>query len=142
MATRILGEVWRPTGVASDWAPYRWGKWEHSSRGWSWVSHEPWGWATYHYGRWYLHERLGWFWVPGQEWSPAWVIWRRDAEAVGWAPLPPPGLRVFSPAWTFIPANRLGEQVERVMVAGPRLPALLLRMRGRPTLSSEPPPAG
>jgi hypothetical protein len=59
-----------------------------------WVSDDAearWGWGTYHYG-WAFDDELGWCWVPGEEWSPAWVQWRRprtDVEFVGWAPLPP-----------------------------------------------------
>jgi hypothetical protein len=40
---------------------------------------------------------LGWCWVPGDEWSPAWVQWRRARQGfdyVGWAPLPPDDLIV------------------------------------------------
>ena len=48
-----------------------------------------WGWVTFHYGRWAHDQRLGWFWVPGDEWGPAWVDWRRGDDFVGWAPLPP-----------------------------------------------------
>jgi hypothetical protein len=32
---------------------------------------------------------LGWVWVPGREWGPAWVDWRRGTRYFGWAPLPP-----------------------------------------------------
>src|SRR5207247_6340895 len=28
-------------------------------------------------------------WIPGEEWGPAWVQWRRGPQHVGWAPLPP-----------------------------------------------------
>lgn len=27
--------------------------------------------------------------MPGTEWGPAWVSWRRSPRYVGWAPLPP-----------------------------------------------------
>jgi hypothetical protein len=27
--------------------------------------------------------------VPGDEWAPAWVSWRKSNDYVGWAPLPP-----------------------------------------------------
>src|SRR5690606_3356237 len=50
---------------------------------------EPYAWAVYHYGRWYDDDRLGWCWVPGRNWAPAWVTWRRGDRHVGWAPLPP-----------------------------------------------------
>ncbi len=32
---------------------------------------------------------IGWVWVPGDEWAPAWVSWRKGNDYVGWAPLPP-----------------------------------------------------
>jgi hypothetical protein len=53
------------------------------------VSEEPFGWATYHYGRWTRLRDVGWIWVPGEEWAPAWVSWRTSNNYVGWAPLPP-----------------------------------------------------
>jgi hypothetical protein len=53
------------------------------------VSEEPFGWATYHYGRWTRLRGIGWVWVPGEEWAPAWVSWRKSNDYVGWAPLPP-----------------------------------------------------
>ena len=57
--------------------------------GWTWVSNEPFGWATYHYGRWAYSNRLGWVWVPGTQWAPAWVAWRGSDDHLAWAPLPP-----------------------------------------------------
>ncbi|HYY31535.1 MAG TPA: DUF6600 domain-containing protein, partial [Chthoniobacterales bacterium] len=54
-----------------------------------WDSNEPFGWATYHYGRWAHIAGTGWCWVPGNQWAPAWVSWRESDEDVGWAPLPP-----------------------------------------------------
>ena len=87
------GEVWVPDDVSPDWRPYTYGHWIYTDEwGWYWVSdkeEEDWGWITYHYGRWAHDRRLGWFWVPGDEWGPAWVDWRRGADYVGWAPLPP-----------------------------------------------------
>src|SRR4051812_41770321 len=72
-----------------DWRPYSDGYWAYTDAGWTWVSYEDFGWAAYHYGRWLrIHDR-GWFWVPGYEWSPAWVSWRTGGNYVGWAPLPP-----------------------------------------------------
>jgi hypothetical protein len=32
---------------------------------------------------------IGWVWVPGSQWAPAWVSWRKSSDYVGWAPLPP-----------------------------------------------------
>ena len=59
------GQVWYPTAVAVDWAPYRYGRWAWVEPwGWTWVEDEPWGFAPFHYGRWVL---IGprWAWVPG-----------------------------------------------------------------------------
>ena len=86
------GAVWIPDGTPGDWRPYRLGHWVYTDEwGWYWVADEEWGWIAYHYGRWMFDRDLGlgWIWVPGTEWSPAWVSWRRGEEMVGWAPLPP-----------------------------------------------------
>jgi hypothetical protein len=84
------GFAWKPrAGSDSRWRPYLDGHWAWTDYGWTWVSNEPFGWATYHYGRWTRIKRLGWVWVPGSEWAPAWVAWRSNDRLVGWAPLPP-----------------------------------------------------
>lgn len=83
------GWVWTPRSVASSWRPYQDGHWVWSDEGWVWVSDEPYGWATYHYGRWYDDPEIGWAWVPGTEWGPAWVSWQQSDDYYGWAPLPP-----------------------------------------------------
>jgi hypothetical protein len=86
------GAVWVPAGMPGDWRPYRMGHWVYTDEwGWYWVADEEWGWIAYHYGRWIFDRDLGlgWIWVPGTEWSPAWVSWRRGEEAIGWAPMPP-----------------------------------------------------
>ena len=81
--------VWRPNRVGRNWSPYSEGRWVWSSDGWYWDSYEPFGWATYHYGRWHYDRFYGWVWTPGNEWAPAWVEWRHDDNYIGWAPLPP-----------------------------------------------------
>ena len=81
--------VWVPRGVDRSWRPYTRGRWVYTAAGWTWASEEPFGWATYHYGRWGYSDRMGWFWVPGNRWAPAWVAWRQDDDYLGWAPLPP-----------------------------------------------------
>ena len=112
------GYVWSPE-VDRDWRPYTRGKWQFTEEhGWYWQAEEPWGWAVFHYGRWFLDDDSGWVWVPGTDWAPAWVSWRNNDEAVGWAPLPPEaewryGSLHFSPsyydsprfasAWIFAP---------------------------------------
>ncbi|WP_395733914.1 DUF6600 domain-containing protein [Prosthecobacter sp.] len=83
------GYCWRPTITVAGWRPYVDGCWVWSSLGWAWQSNEPFGWATYHYGRWVNLARYGWVWVPGSDWAPAWVAWRQSRDCVGWAPLPP-----------------------------------------------------
>lgn len=83
------GWVWTPRAVSTSWRPYQNGHWVWSDEGWVWVSDEPYGWATYHYGRWYDDPEIGWAWVPGDDWGPAWVSWQGNDDYVGWAPLPP-----------------------------------------------------
>jgi len=81
--------VWVPTGIDAGWRPYTRGRWIYTDYGWTWASNEPFGWATYHYGRWGFSNRIGWFWVPGNRWGPAWVSWRQSDDYLAWAPLPP-----------------------------------------------------
>lgn len=96
------GEVWYPTRVAADWAPYRDGHWAYIAPwGWTWVDDSPWGFAPYHYGRWaYTHR--GWGWIPGPIevrpiYAPALVAFVGDggwsvgisSGPVGWFPLGP-----------------------------------------------------
>ncbi len=89
--TSEYGYVWQPAQAQSsrDWRPYADGRWGYTDAGWTWISEEPFGWATYHYGRWIRLRNVGWIWVPGEEWAPAWVSWRTSDQYVGWAPLPP-----------------------------------------------------
>jgi hypothetical protein len=79
--------------------------------GWTWVSADPWGWAPYHYGRWFHHDRFGWCWYPGafgprHYWSPALVGWFGFGGGggfgfgfgnIGWVPLAP--FEVLHPWW-------------------------------------------
>lgn len=83
------GWCWQPRDVGRNWRPYSDGRWLYTDAGWTWESEEPYSWAVYHYGRWARVDRIGWVWVPGTEWGPAWVSWRRSSRHVGWAPLPP-----------------------------------------------------
>ena len=87
------GFCWQPSVAVSNrsWRPYTDGYWAYTDVGWTWVSYEDFGWATYHYGRWVRLRGRGWIWVPGREWGPAWVSWRTGGDYVGWAPLPPRG---------------------------------------------------
>lgn len=91
------GYCWQPDLAVSDptWRPYADGYWAYTDDGWTWVSYEDFGWATYHYGRWTRLADYGWVWVPGQEWAPAWVSWRTGGNYIGWAPLPPETERIY-----------------------------------------------
>jgi hypothetical protein len=83
------GNVWIPD-VEEDFRPYATrGYWALTEYGNTWVSDYPWGWATFHYGRWHFDDYYGWEWVPGSEWAPAWVSWRSGGGYYGWAPMSP-----------------------------------------------------
>ena len=84
--------VWQPSMMPRNWEPYTIGRWEWTDDGWYWDSDEPFGYITYHYGRWYNDDYYGWIWVPDDQWAPAWVDWRYDDDYVGWAPLSPYGV--------------------------------------------------
>src|SRR5678815_877255 len=119
------GYVFQPRQAAQsrDWRPYTNGHWVYTDAGWTWISDEPFGWATYHYGRWIRLRSVGWVWVPGEYWAPAWVSWRTGNDYVGWAPLPPEaqfdretGIRNWADNYydigpehyTFVPAKQFG----------------------------------
>src|SRR6266567_1907907 len=89
------GYGWQPDVAVNDsnWRPYADGYWGYTDDGWTWISYEDFGWATYHYGRWANLADYGWVWFPGSDldWGPAWVSWRTGGDYVGWAPLPPRG---------------------------------------------------
>jgi hypothetical protein len=106
-----FGSVWRPHPwmVGADFEPYSTGGyWVSTDAGWTFATHWPWGWAAFHYGRWYRDSAFGWVWAPDTVWAPAWVEWRFGGGYVGWAPLPPPGVttvyRSYSAPWVFVPA--------------------------------------
>jgi Family of unknown function (DUF6600) len=111
------GRCWIPRGVGADWRPYCNGNWQRTDDGWYWVSDEPWGWATYHYGRWNFTDQYGWYWVPQTQWAPAWVSWHSGGGYIGWAPLYPSGVRVTSPrAYVFVEERHFLEPVRRSTV--------------------------
>ena len=134
------GYGWQPDVAVSDsnWRPYSDGYWAYTDVGWTWVSYEDFGWATYHYGRWARLTDYGWVWFPGSDldWGPAWVSWRTGGDYVGWAPLPPrgPGIvyegrpiggRVdiefdIGPAYyNFVDVRYIGEPVLRSRIVAP-----------------------
>jgi hypothetical protein len=101
--TPEYGWVWQPIDVSARWQPYWDGRWVWTTAGWTWVTDEPWGWATYHYGRWALLAGAGWVWLPGRVWGPAWVAWRWGGGYAGWCPLGPRGVVYVEPrTWVFV----------------------------------------
>jgi len=118
------GRCWIPGGVSADWSPYSEGYWQSTDAGWYWVSDEPWGWATYHYGRWDSSPQFGWYWVPQRQWAPAWVSWREGGGYVGWAPLGPSGQGVVAVnrrgagpgGYVFVEERRFLEPVRRTTI--------------------------
>ena len=107
------GSVWTPYDVGRNFQPYGTdGRWVMTEFGNTWVSDFSWGWATFHYGRWFYDDYIGWAWVPGYEWGPAWVDWRSNNDYYGWAPMWP-GVRIgvsFNIPinyWVFIPRRHL-----------------------------------
>jgi len=98
------GWCWQPTVAVtiSEWRPYcDRGRWYWSDSGWYWQSDYTWGWAAFHYGRWYHHPGCGWVWAPGIEWGPSWVSWRYSDGYCGWAPLPPEAVFVHGAGFTY-----------------------------------------
>lgn len=89
------GHVWVPAAecVGKNFAPFATGGyWTDDGETPRWNSLYPWGDATFHYGSWVWSKERGWAWVPGTDYSPARVVWHagdKDADYVGWAPMPP-----------------------------------------------------
>ncbi|MCX6268844.1 MAG: hypothetical protein NTW16_16080 [Bacteroidetes bacterium] len=110
--TPDYGYVWRPYIDNQDnFRPYSSrGNWVYTDIGWTWISEYRWGWATFHYGRWYFDDYLGWMWIPGNEWAPAWVTWGSYNDLWAWAPMGP-NIQInfntnrYAPNfwWTFVP---------------------------------------
>jgi hypothetical protein len=82
------GRVFIPE--TTNYVPFTTGHWQYTNLGFVWISNEPFGWATAHYGRWAYSNHYGrWYWRPDTEWGPAWVEWRQTGTEFGWAPLAP-----------------------------------------------------
>ena len=107
------GNVWTPTRVSANWAPYRDGHWSWVEPwGWTWIDDLPWGFAVSHYGRW-INDGGRWGWIPGPVtaravYAPALVAFiggsnfqvsgtSGNVAAVGWFPLGP--REVYRPAY-------------------------------------------
>ena len=116
------GYVWLPA-VGPDFKPYATnGHWVYTDEGWTWASDYTWGWAAFHYGRWFFQDGYGWMRVPGNEYAPAWVTWRNSDEYYGWAPMGPGvnfdmayGGGYMPPAysWCFVPHQYVGSPYVR-----------------------------
>jgi hypothetical protein len=103
------GFMFRPRVDFATFQPYGDGFWAASDPwGWVWISAEPFGWATYHYGFWTWDRFQGWVWGPGVDWGPAWVTWEMAGGFAGWAPLGPSGGGSPRDAYLFAPIERLG----------------------------------
>ncbi len=113
-AVSNVGNVWFPTSVSRDWAPYRDGHWVWQEPwGWTWVDDAPWGFAPSHYGRW-VSVSNRWGWIPGPRnvratYAPALVAfvggsnWSvslsyGNSAPIGWFPL--------GPSDTYVPSYR------------------------------------
>ncbi|WP_448951101.1 DUF6600 domain-containing protein [Labrys neptuniae] len=84
------GNVWKPSVVPAGWHPYPACHWVYDRNyGWTYDDPTTWGKIIHHYGRWASDGSNGWVWLPGTQWSPAWVIWRSGGDWTGWAPTPP-----------------------------------------------------
>jgi len=111
ISTSDYGYVWRPYDNGEPFRPYvTRGHWVYTDYGWTWDSDYQWGWAPFHYGRWYFDNYYGWMWVPGNEWAPAWVTWGSYNQCWAWAPMGPnilvsTGINPAAPYfwWTFVP---------------------------------------
>ncbi len=110
------GYVWMPN-AGPDFRPYSTnGNWIYTDAGWTWASNYSWGWAPFHYGRWFYEDGYGWMWMPGNEWAPAWVSWRGSGDYYGWAPIGPrisvdAALNSYTPPayyWNFVPRQYIG----------------------------------
>jgi hypothetical protein len=93
--------------VGNDFVPYASsGQWVSTEAGWSFASTLPFGWATFHYGRWWFDPSYGWVWLPDTTWGPSWVEWRYGGGYAGWAPLAPMAFAsYYRPRWYFVPST-------------------------------------
>ena len=71
-----------------NWVPYQHGYWSWTQDGWTWISYDPWGWMTDHYGLWRHHGVYGWIWLPFADFTyrPAVVTFFYGEGHVGWYP--------------------------------------------------------
>ncbi|MEP6504159.1 MAG: DUF6600 domain-containing protein, partial [Betaproteobacteria bacterium] len=137
--------VWTPAKLPAGWQPFQQGAWSWISPwGWTWVDDQPWGFAPFHYGRWF-NQRGHWNWTPGQWgatrpiYAPGLVGWFggaglavAGAPAVGWVALAPD--EAFHPAYAV--SSAYWAAINNPSVAAPArraLPAAKARVRVVPT---------
>lgn len=129
-----VGLVFIPDDVG--YIPYRRGHWAYTDFGMVWISSEPFGWATSHYGRWFFSSEFGrWVWVPDTHWGPAWVEWYEAEDTFGWVPLAPEilisyGYETPFDGWHYCPSGRLFDRnIARYYVPRERLRTLHAQAR-------------
>ncbi len=80
---------WVPYTYQAQWVPYQNGYWTWvNNDGLTWVSYDPWGHITDHYGVWRHHGVYGWIWLPfpKHNYRPAVVTWIHTPTHIGWFP--------------------------------------------------------
>jgi len=134
------GKVWMPSAnvVPQGWHPYPPCHWVNTKYGWYFQDNTPWGAIVHHHGRWAHEPKVGWMWIPGEEFSPGWVIWKTSEQWVGWAPTPPDQDMKTLDAdafntdkmWTFMDAQKFGKSCAGdAVVAASQVPVILAQTR-------------
>jgi len=126
------GEVWVPTVTPQGWHPYPPCNWVYTKHGWHYDDKTPWGQIVHHHGRW-AHDGGIWVWVPGEEYSPGWVIWKASQDWVGWAPTPPEqdmktlDVNAFNSdkMWIFMDAKKFGKSCDDGIAPVAQVPMLI-----------------
>lgn len=126
--TPDYGYAWFPR-VDAGWAPYHDGHWAWIDPwGWTWVDDARWGYAPFHYGRWFfMGGRWGWLPGPREErpvYAPALVAFVGGGFAAGatvaWFPL--------GPREVYVPSYRVSEAyVNRVNVTNTTVNTTIVR---------------
>ena len=127
------GEVWIPTVTPQGWHPYQPCHWVYTKYGWYFDDKTPWGAIVHHYGRWVHSPTNSWMWVPGEEYSPGWVVWKSNQEWVGWAPTPPDqdmktlDVQAFNSdkMWIFMETDKFGKSCDGGIAPAAQIPSLL-----------------
>jgi hypothetical protein len=139
------GQVFQPSSdiIGIGFTPYvSHGHWLFSDEGWVFESDLPFGWATYHYGRWAFEPSMGWFWQRGDDFAPAWVEWRQGGGYLGWAPIAPARdgveANLNASAFTFVPEERVIERrLEPYVLSSERVSAAMSATQRVPPRSGE-----